>query len=275
LAVGCGREQTASQQSLGTAPNNWPVTLLDAAAKGEAPSSTPLKPLAGYPWLITLGKAGTGEDVATPPLGATEPRPIVVAIHGAGDRPDWACGGWRIGVEAYPFVVCPVGQPMGNQRYGWANAHAITTAIERSLEALRTRFDGYCSSAPMVYVGFSQGAALAARVLIDNAQRFPTVVLAEGGYDFVSEFWFSRKFFEAGGRRVLLLCGTPGCFAAASRASKTMLRAGLKSIVAGDGKAGHNLNGLMQRAIREHWSELVTDVVGWETYKEHRWPLVK
>jgi hypothetical protein len=204
----CGRtEDGAPTQSISGSLADQSLHPAGAASLDVTRPSSPLRPLVGYPWLITLGKTGTGEDVATPPLGATEPRPIVVAVHGAGDRPDWACGGWRIGLEAYSFVVCPVGQPMANQRYGWSSARAVNLAIERALEALRSRFKDYCSPAPIVYAGFSQGATLASRFLIENAQRFPTAVLAEGGYNYINDPRFSRTYFENGGRRVLLLCG--------------------------------------------------------------------
>lgn len=237
----------------------------------DAAAPVRLTPLAGYPWLTTMSETPTGKDVVTPPMGATEPRPIVVAIHGAGDRPDWACGGWRIGVESYPFVVCPVGQPMGHNRYAWTNTRAIATAVERALNALHERFDAYCFAGPMIYAGFSQGATLAAAYLIENASRFPVAVLAEGGYDFIGQAWFAQKYYQAGGRRVLLLCGTPSCMVAAQRARRTLEQAGLSAMIAGDTKAGHNLNGAMQRVLREHWQQLVAGVSGWESFGAHRW----
>jgi predicted esterase len=161
---------------------------------------------------------------------------------------------------------------MGQERYAWASTRNLATSIDRALNALHEKFGRYCSSNPMVYVGFSQGATLAGQYLIDNAARFPAVVLAEGGYNFMGEPWFAQKFFQGGGRRVLLLCGTPSCLTRAERARRTLERAGLNVIVGGDPKAGHNLNGTMQKAIRKHWHGLVSGMVGWETYTAHRWP---
>ncbi|HMA94302.1 MAG TPA: hypothetical protein VKP30_16535 [Polyangiaceae bacterium] len=78
--------------------------------------------------MVSLPEQGRTGDVATLPLGTTEKRPVVVAVHGAGDRPNWACGGWRIALEAYAFVACPSGLPMSHQTFGWINTQGIQNA---------------------------------------------------------------------------------------------------------------------------------------------------
>jgi len=244
----------------------------DAALSSTLPAPARLAPLAGYPWMLTLSEAPAGKDVATPPLGTTQKRPIIVAVHGAADRPEWACGGWRIGVEAYPFVVCPGGLPMGQETYAWAGTKSIAAAVDRALNALRDQFGQYCLEGSMIYAGFSQGAILAAPYLIENANRFPVAVLGEGGYGFTASDGFAQGYYKAGGRRIMLLCGTRWCTAHAHRARRTLERAGLRVVVAGDPQAGHNLNGAMQQAIRDHWHELVAGLAGWETYPANRWP---
>jgi hypothetical protein len=222
----------------------------------NVPTVSALAPLSGYPWLVRLSET---EDVVTLPLGATQTRPVIVAVHGADDRPDWACGGWRLGVEAYGFVVCPTGLPMGHSRYGWGSGPDIGNAVERVLGETRQWFPEYLASGPMIYAGFSQGAILASAYLIANAGRFPIVALAEGGYDYLSNAEFARKFHAAGGKRAVLLCGTPGCMVSAHRADVVLTRAGLEVVVAGDVKAGHNLNVRMQDAIRLTPRDLALD----------------
>lgn len=225
----------------------------------------------GLPWMVRLSDDPKIQDMATLPLGAAEQRPVVVAVHGAGDRPDWACGGWRIGVESFAFVACPMGLAMGGSRYGWGGTRDIAVAVERALGELQRRFSEYVTQGPMIYAGFSQGATLAAPFLIDNARRFPVVVLAEGGYGYMGDPGFAKAFRAAGGKRVMLLCGTASCLATAQRAKGVMERAELEVIVSGDPNAGHNLNTAMQNALRRDWSRLVAGYAGWQTYPAHRW----
>jgi len=234
-------------------------------------AAIPLPPLTGLPWIVALPEHGKVQDRVTLPLGATERRPIVVAVHGAGDRPDWACGGWRLGVESYAFVVCPMGLPMGHDRYGWGNTQSIAAATERALAQVKTRFASYLDDGPMIYAGFSQGAMLADKFLVEHAAQFPVAVLAEGGYEFLKGAAFARKYHDAGGRRLMILCGTAGCMATAKRAKVTAEREGLEVIVSGDPTAGHNLNKPMQDAIQRDWQKLVAGLAGWASYSAHRW----
>ena len=237
----------------------------------NAPSAPVQSPLVGWPWIMRIAASAKVEDVVTPPLGASEPRPLVVAVHGAGDRPDWACGGWRIGIESYAFVVCPMGLPMAGAVYGWGSTRNITTAVDRAIAAVREKFPGYVGTGPTIYAGFSQGATLASDFLIKNGARFPVAVIAEGGYDYLANSVFAHRYHAAGGRRILILCGTPGCFVNAKRAKSIAEREGLDAIVTGDPKAGHNLNGLMQQALQRDWYRLVAGIEGWESYPNHRW----
>jgi predicted esterase len=241
--------------------------------KSAAPSALPTTPaLVNLPWMVRLSEDDPKvHDMATLPLGAAERRPVIVAVHGAGDRPDWACGGWRIGVESFAFVTCPMGLSMGGSRYGWGSTRDIAHGVERALTALQQRFPDYVGQGPMIYAGFSQGATLAAPFLIENAQRFPLVVLAEGGYGYIGDQGFSKAFRAAGGQRVMLLCGTASCLATANRAKGVLERAELEVIVSGDPSAGHNLNTAMQNALRRDWSRLVEGYAGWDTYPAHRW----
>jgi predicted esterase len=124
----------------------------------------------------------------------------------------------------------------------------------------------------MVYAGFSQGAMLAAPYLVENAARFPVAAIAEGGYDYLADAKFARDYHAAGGRRIMILCGTGPCFTTAQRAKAVLEKAGLGVIVAGDPLSGHNLNTRMQNALRREWHNLVTDLPGWNSFAQHRWP---
>lgn len=196
------------------------------------------------------------ELVVTPPVGATEPRRVIIGVHGAGDRPDWACGGWRLASGASTFVVCPPGTRSGQGWYAWASTSAIEQSVEVALALLRERFGAYLAEEPMIYAGFSQGAILAEPILRRRARELPIAILAEGGLKFASSPSFAQAYRAGGGRRVALVCGAAACFVTAEHARRVLERAGLHALVLGDPRAGHNLNGLMQAALQRAWPEI-------------------
>ncbi len=219
-------------------------------------------------WLERLGE-GDDSTVVTPPVGATTPRPLVLGVHGAGDRPEWSCGGWRLASQVSAFVACPRGSRHGEDRFAWASSRQLSERVEAAVARTRERFGAYVASGPLIYAGFSQGATLAEPLLREHAARFPIAILAEGGYQMANSKGFARAYREGGGRRVVLVCGTPACFRSARSALKLLSSAGLETLVVGDEKAGHNLNQRMQQALQAAWPRIAAPLPGGEQ-TEHR-----
>jgi predicted esterase len=180
----------------------------------------------------------------------------VLGIHGAGDRPEWSCGGWRLASQVSAFVACPRGTPHGADRFAWASSRQLAQRADAAIALTRARFGAYVDPGPMIYAGFSQGATLAEPLLREHAARFPIAILAEGGYQVANSRSFARAYRERGGRRVVLVCGTPTCFRSARSAQKVLSSAGLEALVVGDEKAGHNLNERMQHALQSAWPRI-------------------
>jgi predicted esterase len=218
---------------------------------GATLALTPLETV----WIEQLGE-GQDTTVVTPPVGATTPRPLVLGIHGAGDRPEWSCGGWRLASQVSAFVACPRGSPHGQDRFAWTSSRQLGQRAEAAIAKTRARFGAYVDPGPMIYAGFSQGATLAEPLLREQAARFPIAILAEGGYQLSNSRSFARAYREAGGRRLVLVCGTPACFRSARSALKVLQGAGLETLVVGDEKAGHNLNQRMQNALQAAWPKI-------------------
>jgi predicted esterase len=216
--------------------------------------STRLKPLSGA-WLERL-LDGDHPVIVTPPVGAVAPSRLIVGVHGAGDRPEWSCGGWRLASQASAFVVCPQGARMSAETFAWASAQQLAERVDAGVGLTKARYEAYVDAAPFIYAGFSQGATLAEPFLLKNAARFPIVILAEGGYATARSPTFAKAFFAAGGRRVVLVCGGVACFRSARAAQKVLEKASLQVLVVGDEKAGHNLNERMQKALRAAWPEI-------------------
>jgi predicted esterase len=206
-------------------------------------------------WLEQL-KEGERPLIVTPPVGAVAPRRLIVGVHGAGDRPEWSCGGWRLASLAASFVVCPQGARMSAETFAWASAQQLAERVEASVTVAKARYEPYVDSAPFIYAGFSQGATLAEPFLLKNAARFPIVILAEGGYATARSPVFAKAFHAAGGRRVVLVCGGAACFRSARNAQQVLEQASLQVLIVGDEKAGHNLNERMQRALQAAWPDI-------------------
>lgn len=240
-------QKRAAETSLAPEPVNRPP--LEAR---PLPSSS--LPALRVDWLVPLGSERDG--VVAPVVGATEKQPLVVAVHGAGDRPEWSCGGWRMAAQLSSFVVCPRGVAMTAQTFGWSSSQQLADRVEAAVARARALFGAYVSEGPMIYAGFSQGATLAEPFLRAQAARFPIAILAEGGYESASSSAFARAFRQAGGRRVVLVCGGVGCFQRAPLSRAVLERAGIEVLVVGDALAGHNLNQRMQQALQSAWPEI-------------------
>jgi predicted esterase len=223
-------------------------------ATDTQPVSARLPPLAGV-WIEQLSD-GQHPVVVMPPLGAVAPSRLILGVHGAGDRPDWSCGGWRLAAQVSAFVVCPEGSAMTRQTFAWVSPQQLGERASAALAVAQARYAAYVDTAPFIYAGFSQGATLAEPFLRKNAARFPIAILAEGGYATVRSPAFARAYYAGGGRRVVLVCGGAPCFQSALGSKKVLENAGLQVLVAGDAQAGHNLNERMQQALQRAWPEI-------------------
>jgi len=252
------------------APASAPVAISATAAPSASPATlgAELEPLLGVAWIEHLELEGGHEAYVCPPIGAREPRPLIVAVHGAGDRAEWACGGWRMVAGEYAFVVCPQGMKMDSSRFGWDSAETIRKRVASAIAAARARFGEYIAEGPTLYVGFSQGATLAGPALLDPAQSFPFIALAEGGYDLLRNRAFLGKLKARGVESVLLACGTPACFASMRAIEPNLSTAGIQALIGGDAKSGHNLNGEMQAGLQKVWPEFVAGLPNWRRYKK-------
>jgi len=231
--------------------------------ESASPAPARLPPLTGD-WLEPLELGEGAGAVVSPPLGATGPRPLVVAVHGAHDRPEWACGGWRLGFATYPFVVCPRGRPVTRDKYAWASSAEIERVALKAIDAVRARFGEHVASAPYVYAGFSQGAILSEPILVRHAALFQTAIFAEGGYPILGSAAFARKFRAGGGETVVIVCGSEACRRGTRESALRLEAAGLRVFESGDVRSGHNLNQLMQQALARDFPSWFAGDPAWQ-----------
>ncbi len=235
------------------------------------PSSTPLAPLEAAEPFVELPLPDAHAAVVSLPLGSVGPKPVLVATHGAGGRASTHCALWRGVVENRAFVVCPRGTaiyphgPPHATGYFYNGHPALGVEITKALAALAARYPERVDLEDPVFAGYSQGANMGALLLPTHAARFARAVLWEGG---VGEFqeWnirVSERFFERGGRRVVLACGRPVCFENAQRTSGFMLRGGLATQLVYVAGAGHTYAGELGERVRDAFAWLVEGDPRW------------
>ena len=207
------------------------------------------------------------------PLGATSRRPIMVALHGNFDRPEWQCEVWHEITGGFPFILCPRGiprddAPKADDRWTYGALKKTQDELFAGLEALRQRFPEHVAQGPVLFTGFSLGAIYGARMIREHAQTFPRAVLTEGGYENWSAA-LARGYAKAGGERVLIACGQTACKHTGKRVAALFEREKVGARVAFGGNIGHTYDGKVADAIAAEWTWLLEGDPRWQA-AEHR-----
>lgn len=243
------------------------------AEAGHSPleAGAPVRePLAGFPSLLDLPAPEESKDktrlgCVAVPLGARARRPLVVALHGGSDRPEWACSAWRRIASEHAFVVCPRG-PGNEAGLAWYSPEDTRARVERAVAATRASFADWIADGPTVLVGFSMGATQAALLARHDPSRFPRVVLAESAYAPEAAMSFARPWAAKGGERAIFLCTTPGCVGTYRNAAKNVARLHVPARLVDAGTSAHGMWDEVVRAMRRDWPWLVEGLAGWESF---------
>lgn len=193
--------------------------------------------------LVELVVPGYGNAMVSVPRGAIGPKPVMVAAHGRGMGPDICDHFRRELVGDRGFILCPRGKPYPAR--GFTFDVDISKEIDAGLVALRARFGPLVDPGPMIYVGYSQGAAYGPSVVMKSPARYPRVVMIEGGV----AGWDAKAFAKAGGQRMLFACGqAPLCeerdderrrVLTRGRRERSRLRAGRRPRLLREGRRRH------------------------------------
>ena len=276
LVVACARNETNREMRLGSAstPRTGDNDVMSASRDRSAESvdvdgaSTALgatetvkapAALGGDP-LIALEVAGFQPAVVAVPVSATRPRPVVVALHGNYDRPEWQCSVWNEVVRGRAFVLCPRGiprrgAPAAADRWEYASARAMKSEVEAAVTALRTRFAEFVADGPVLFIGFSLGAGYGAPLVQAAPELYPRAVFIEGA----ASAWSvgaGKRFAKAGGKKLILACGQAGCLTQVKQLGPALTRAGLDTRVGGSASAGHTYDGSVAQVVSDNWDWL-------------------
>ncbi|MBI2896609.1 MAG: hypothetical protein HYY06_23835 [Deltaproteobacteria bacterium] len=241
-----------------------PAPRLERATPAAAPlvSATPAPPAPVEPaGTVPLDVPGFRPAEHLAPYRTSGARPVVVVLHGNFDRPEWDCAAWDPIVEGRAFILCPRGIPRtdapGLDRWHYGARSSILREVAAGRAALAARYPGRVDGGPDVWVGFSLGAFHLAPLARSSPDRYPRIVLVEGGLD----GWDRRgaaTFATRGGRKIAFACGRPGCRERARRLTSVLQAAGADARVA-FAAIGHNFYGPLVTETRPVFDWLVED----------------
>jgi hypothetical protein len=186
-----------------------PRAELERGAQRHAPIA--LAAIAGERFERVTFDGGIEAWIAKP-LGATSPRPVIVGVHGAGDRADWSCTEWAATTGGQAWVVCPRGVPSPWAGFhSWGSAEQIASRAELALAHVQGHYGEYVSNAPLTYGGWSQGATLGSSVIASRPGQYGTAVLVEAGYTPLDENAVMRDLVAGGVTRLIVSCSSTKC----------------------------------------------------------------
>jgi predicted esterase len=217
--------------------------------------------------LAPLEVQGYPDAVVVEPTTHDGPRPLVIVLHGLGDRPEPNCEAWRAITGDDAFVLCPRGYVdaersyPGSPRYTLPRGPALIPELDAAVSALSARFGDAVDVGRPLLAGFSLGATEASFVAQQDPERFPHVALLDGGVD----SWLKPAadgYAAGGGRRVVFGCGSPWCPARARQAAGRLESAGVGAhTVVTD--VGHRNAPALEHALGDELAWLVEEDPRW------------
>lgn len=261
-ALACGRRSHATPLAAADAS---PVAAPAAAPDATAPAEAGPAPIEGA--FEVLAVAGHPDALVSLPTGATGRRPVLVVVHGSGDRPNWQCEGWRSATAQYPFIVCPTGaydarwSTKGDTRYTHTGGAPLLAYIDASLAALAARYPDHADTRAPVLAGFSLGASEILGLAVQDPLRFPRIALIEGAWDGWTDARIA-SYVKGGGQRVLYGAGQASVERSERGTARRLVAGGLDARVV-SAPVGHSFEQRLVDALRPEVAWLVEGDARW------------
>jgi predicted esterase len=190
--------------------------------------------------LVALPVPGFLDAVLALPR-AHRAKPLAIATHGAGGGPEWPCDAWGKRLAGERIVLCPRGKAISQRdNYGfyYPDHRALAAELLAAVAASKAALGARLADGPILYTGYSQGAAMGSLALADHGGDYPYLILTEGGFKEWSP-QSARRFKQSGGQRVLFLCGGRGCRDQALKSARILDAAGITTRVEYVEHGGH------------------------------------
>jgi poly(3-hydroxybutyrate) depolymerase len=271
FAGACARhvppDRSSDQHDAASPAASAAAVVIDATDAADAADSATSTALAGFPEQLELFDGDERLGFVSVPLGAREPRPIMIGLHGGSDRPELACSAWRRVAEAYPFVVCPRGFGGNEKRLGWRKSSDTARRIARAVAATKKIFGERIKTTPsIVLAGFSMGGSQVALLARDDPKTYRRIVVGDSAHDPRPALTFSRDWRRGGGERAVFLCTTSGCEPSFRKAARNVARENAPARLNIAATQVHGLSDPVAQSMRRDWPWLVEGAEGWESY---------
>ncbi len=262
-ALACGRRtQAIPLPAAGVSP----TAASTAAPAASVPAEAGPPPIEGA--FEALAVPGHPDALVSLPTGATGKRPVLVVVHGSGDRPNWQCEGWRSATAQFAFIICPTGaydahwSTKGDTRYTHTGGAPLLAYIDASLAALAARYPDYADSRAPLLAGFSLGASEILGLAVREPSRFPRIALIEGAWDGWTDARIA-SYAKEGGQRVLYGAGQRSVERSERATATRLVAAGLDARVV-FAPVGHSFEQGLVDAIRADTAWLVEGDRRWD-----------
>jgi len=177
--------------------------------------------------------------------------PLFIVTHGAGGNAEAHCALWaRISGEK-AALLCIRGKPRSPRAEDgsyYPDHPTLESETFAALSELRAHFAPELAPGPVYYVGFSQGATMGSLMIVEHGREVTRLALVEGGF---ADWNIPRAqaFHEAGGERVLFVCGRKECADGARLAAHWLKMAGVEARVEYVRGAGHSHDARVEARI--------------------------
>jgi hypothetical protein len=237
------------------------IALAGCRGGKKSEPKTSLPPLAASSWLVPIETPGFAPALAALPLGARSPRPVLIAIHGSHDRPEWACGSYRGIAGGNPFILCPRGPSLGDQAFTLGTTANTAAELRAALPALKARFRAHVAAGSVVLAGLGPAVEHAIDLALKEPKFFSHLLLVDGS---IQRFTLpaATRFGAAGGRRVLVVCSTGACDPDVEDRLRTLGPSGVATRIVRPPR-GHGLDADMVAALRAEFPWLVINEPRW------------
>lgn len=171
-----------------------------AAAQERAPGTGGRR--AGH----ALAVAGYRDSVVIPP-DLRIARPLVVVLHGMGDRPDSICSAFDVLIAGRAWILCPRGDAYPGRPDAWTfatDSNVVSREVHAAIASLERAYPNRVDATNAVMVGFSLGAMHAAFLAQREARSFSRTLVIDTHH--VWSVDHARRYASDGGQAACFVC---------------------------------------------------------------------